>query len=1369
MAEQKSSKRKADITITNNNNKKITPQRKHDPLSIEYQYKQLMKDYGPEITAARQFNAQLKNNTQSISNPITRLPLIQQATQSTSQSTNTESLSSNTDYTKWIKPRKTTKIKNNQPSVHSSTESINKYSDIEDEQETNSYHSTKKKKNLKVNKKPLSQTRIAWLINKSKLANDLKWTVWENDEVLYAHDYCLLSYSRYESKKSTENLEPSVPCSSDSQSPTNEFDFDINCFFCGEMWDCNNGAIIDRQSMNGRIIDIVQSLSDESYLKNPLGVCSTYYQLRLYEASVLLDPPQMKIDGTSLQYVFDNTDHNVITIDGETKRLTQMPSKDNISAVNTIQDVHLPIDFQGGLNKLKFEDLDTLNLNTSPYLPVSYSTYILAKHLKINKIPLWHGFEELLYSDEILHPTSRIVCLPFIYHKATDYLAIHTALCYAVEHAKKNGQIFVFVTFDQPLYKIARDILTGLENDSMQHVFIRLGGFHIILSALGAVAYPMTDSGIAELFSVVYAPQTVKHLLDGKAYARAMRAHILAYTALGKLICDKFPNDKKQEYKDYLNVLFQGFSATDSYEGPYEGDVKVDKKLLQINQEFIEILNILKKNGPTAQLWIQYFESVTILLQYIEAERSGNWNLHLQSVRKMLPSFHAAKHFNYAKFAHLYLQDMAKLESVMTTDEFNKFTRDSFFTIRRTDKSFNGVWSDMTIEQTLNRFFGTDLVHGRGVTESVVSRYLGAMPTMFMVMDCLEDFCKVKTHNSEQQIDLSRARLKLDEADTDKFYFWLNEHDPFMPRSSVVSLSTGVMGGPRINCHKAIEIGEKNIRCIVGKNAKTFSFSSLDKITTLASAKQNAHLAGKYEAINALNLFNEISGSLKNDDDLKKALNYELAPYPLSLFDNKGFIRKSEQTLLRAIGKTIETDKNFVDNLEIVLDGNFLLKAISSWPQSEKFSDICQLYLDYIAKTYPVQFEMKCIYIVFRLYNDKICGIKSYELFRRNEKGFGPDFNLQFNSICSVTKIQFLSNIVNKQKFVLMLFEYLKNHINVVMSQGDGDSDIINTALNLASRNHQKPVAVLSDNIDLLILLITLSTQNDQHLYYCQIDAVGKPLKTCPVSEYGDLKPFLLFAHVFSGCKTTSSIYKKGKITILNMIKKNMDMQTAAKVFYNQSSSASDVAIATEKIFLCLYQSKGAQQSLETLRYNSYVSLASNLTVEQRLASLPPTLFTAHQHGKRVFYQMQRWLGNNNLRPEEWGWKRHDMMLVPIMTMDFPAPKELCDKIFCGCTRKCQSKLCKCRKVGLSCSKKCTHCHGTSCDNSSNSLTIYSRKENEENDENDDDEREELLLEHEQENDNYNTNDNSRYLYRNQQARNYDYDQDFFEINFSDF
>lgn len=78
----------------------------------------------------------------------------------------------------------------------------------------------------------------------------------------------------------------------------------------------------------------------------------------------------------------------------------------------------------------------------------------------------------------------------------------------------------------------------------------------------------------------------------------------------------------------------------------------------KIYNKFLSHVEKMKENGPTAKLWMQYFDMITIAKQFIVAERSGNWKLHLESIRRMIPFFHSSGHFLYAKSSQIYLQDM---------------------------------------------------------------------------------------------------------------------------------------------------------------------------------------------------------------------------------------------------------------------------------------------------------------------------------------------------------------------------------------------------------------------------------------------------------------------------------------------------------------------------------------------------------------------------------------------------------------------------------------------------------------------------------------------------------------------------------------
>lgn len=103
----------------------------------------------------------------------------------------------------------------------------------------------------------------------------------------------------------------------------------------------------------------------------------------------------------------------------------------------------------------------------------------------------------------------------------------------------------------------------------------------------------------------------------------------------------------------------------------------------------------------------------------------GDWESHLNCIELMIPFFHAAGHLNYAKSTRLYLQDMKSLKETMDPVEFKKFTEKGFFTARRTNVFYAGIFTDQTIEQTLMRAMS---VEGgpfkRGATESLVFKWI---------------------------------------------------------------------------------------------------------------------------------------------------------------------------------------------------------------------------------------------------------------------------------------------------------------------------------------------------------------------------------------------------------------------------------------------------------------------------------------------------------------------------------------------------------------------------------------------------------------------------------------------------------------------
>jgi hypothetical protein len=72
-------------------------------------------------------------------------------------------------------------------------------------------------------------------------------------------------------------------------------------------------------------------------------------------------------------------------------------------------------------------------------------------------------------------------------------------------------------------------------------------------------------------------------------------------------------------------------------------------------REKIHMFEESHKDHKTALLWIQYLRLVDMLQKFITAERTGNWFLHLQTLKEMLAYFAATGHNNYTKSSHVYL------------------------------------------------------------------------------------------------------------------------------------------------------------------------------------------------------------------------------------------------------------------------------------------------------------------------------------------------------------------------------------------------------------------------------------------------------------------------------------------------------------------------------------------------------------------------------------------------------------------------------------------------------------------------------------------------------------------------------------------
>ena len=82
--------------------------------------------------------------------------------------------------------------------------------------------------------------------------------------------------------------------------------------------------------------------------------------------------------------------------------------------------------------------------------------------------------------------------------------------------------------------------------------------------------------------------------------------------------------------------------------------------------EFQVIFNLYKEyckddNGPLKVFWNSYLRMVEVLINFLRATREGNWSLHLECIKEMLPWFFAYDHTNYARYLPVYLAHIITL------------------------------------------------------------------------------------------------------------------------------------------------------------------------------------------------------------------------------------------------------------------------------------------------------------------------------------------------------------------------------------------------------------------------------------------------------------------------------------------------------------------------------------------------------------------------------------------------------------------------------------------------------------------------------------------------------------------------------------
>ena len=686
------------------------------------------------------------------------------------------------------------------------------------------------------------------------------------------------------------------------------------------------------------------------------------------------------------------------------------------------------------------------------------------------------------------------------------------------------------------------------------------------------------------------------------------------------------------------------------------------------------------------------------LKQFIKAERTGNWELHLKVMKDMLPFFAAAGHNLYLKSGYIYLQQMTELQKT-NPEVYHHFTMGNHV-VRRTEKIWAGLSTDLVIEQVLMHSIKSvgGMTRGRGMNEAQRAQWLLSMPACAEINSAMQEFTDQIVESNEQHKDMFDARIKRDDKDRTTFLDYLTERNPFTSQNeeSLRNIETGALADNRVNVDSAKNIGELIIADMEGKAVIDYTFKKKNQAVTLGS-KQNVKVDGEEVHVDSQLLFQRlVAVSESTLDDVEDLFSYELCEHPSSLFDTSGLLREANKpSLAKAIWEhgICGVDQVTQDNVQYILDGGSLIHRIS-WVYGAKFDSICENYMNLVVRNYGQP------HIVFDGYNNGPT-TKDTTHLRRTKGVVGTRVIFDGRTTFKSKKELFLSNQENKHDFINLLGSHLKDK-GCTVTHAPDDADVL-IALTAVNEARSATTIVIGEDTDVLVLLCYHADDSTYNIYYTSDVKSGVKKK-----KIWDIKrtrqtlglavcELLPVVHAFSGCDTTSHIYGVGKGVLLKKATSESWFRDEMSVFL-QDVSHDLVENAGQNIFVNLFNGD-RDQRLNSVRFQKFMYKVNTSSTCVQVRSLPPTEAAAKFHSFRVYLQVQSWIGERK-HPTDWGWCNVNDKLNPIKTLLPAAPERLLKIIRCNCKLNCESKRCTCRKHGLCCSAGCGECRGVGCSNS---------------------------------------------------------------------
>lgn len=1053
-----------------------------------------------------------------------------------------------------------------------------------------------------------------------------------------------------------------------------------------------------------------------------LGFSITYDEVNRYKQSVIASESLDSIlteylPGTFTQWVADNIDHNVATLDGQgtfhgmgiiavsspksgttlTTNSRVIKRQKRMKVNELVNDRGIPIiqyisPLKRGLSAVTFKPICELQV---PYtLPSELSCNLLwhagwAFGDETKPRPNWSGFMQHVFSDgDHSHSKGKVLFLPIIDLNPSDETCIYSTLLYIQRQAEKLDISTPCLTFDQPLWLKAVEIIKA----KAMNIVCRLGGFHTLMSFMGSIGSMMKGSGIEEALETVYSSNVVTHIISGKAVSRALRGHILIEAALvAKLMQSVLPPDNSdsegsaefgldhdiQLYSDAgarmdsdvdieggveLNeteastelVFDHSYQENATIGTQMEIDMGLEHKVDAAVAEKIQALyeEVLNKSMPvstaTNSKELAKLENTLDMYKSMLAERSPTAKLWLQYIEYMeilklfiwsertanwnLHLVAVGKMLNlFAATGHVNYAKSARLYlqqmRELPTDHPSvyQYFEQGHHAVRRSSRYWAGLWTDLVIEQVMMR----SIKSRGGLTRGRGMTESVRLQWVSSLHKCagIHDAMTTAT-NLKHKTSMQHIELGISRCKRD--FEDLCKIKVWFSQHEPFSMNEGRL---RSLSSGLTATDDDGINCHRTEEVGAEIQQQLDNVAvteaTIKRSKQIKSLDHLYPGV-------QIN---------KKKIHID----PNILFFRLIAIVQREEDMRPFFDYELTTIPTslFKDNIMRKTNKAQLATALKQGVQPCEHHVRGFHVLDGGSLLHRVKWGKKATYkdivlqyvhyvqgkyghacIIFDGYNQGP-SIKDHEHQRRIAK-MCADIKLSESTEACVNQQTFLANEHNKAQFISLLCYYLKENSQVVgQSAGDADGMIVERAIQLAREGNV--VTVVADDTDILVLLLYHWKETMADIYF-QSEVKKSQRKNVNVWKIRDLAAKagevivsnILFIHAWSGCDTTCATFGHGKTALMKKVQDSKELQHLSRMMCDPLITAEQVGKAGTRIFIIMYGGK-KPDSLNCLRHAKFMEMATTSKSALDPQKLPPTERAGYYHSLRVHLQIMLW------------------------------------------------------------------------------------------------------------------------------------------------